>query len=173
MSQVLKSPANKVEAAPSPLVFSGKNATRRRVHELCKLFNKAECPLAACARAAAGRSGFEIATLARKTLRLFPAKQQIEMAARRFNLRDWVLRHDAAVVLDLDLQTIMRQDTLPQLQNFGETSVCQVVIDVFAYPCLQKTGLGFGGQSTAVDRLFCDMADFRYVKVRRDLAAIG
>jgi hypothetical protein len=68
----------------------------------------------------------------------------------------------------------MRQDLVSQLKNLGESSAVEPMVYIICYIGLQQAGVGGVVQGpTTIDEPLSDMANFRDVKVRRNLIAIG
>ena len=86
---------------------------------------------------------------------------------------DRILRHNAAVVFDFDLEIALRQHASAELQNLLEATGGQPVIAVVADPGLEHTRLGLSEHTAAVDEAFCDVTNLGDMKVRRNLITIG
>ena len=94
------------------------------------------------------------------------------MFARRLHFRDRILRHDAAIVLDFDLELIVGQDFPAELEDFREAIGLQPMIGILADVGLKQDGLALSRHAAAVDEVLHDMADFGDVGVGRDEVAI-
>lgn len=49
------------------------------------------------------------------------AENDLEMLTRELRFPNRIMRDDAAIVFDLDLQLIVRQHSFPELKDFRET----------------------------------------------------
>jgi hypothetical protein len=110
--------------------------------------------------------------LLRETLGLPFTEDHVEMLAGRFHFRDRILRHDAAVVFDFDLELIVRQDLPAELEDFREAVRFQPMINVLADVGLEQDGFALSRHSAAVDEVFQDVADFGDMGVGRNVIAI-
>ena len=55
------------------------------------------------------------------------------MFASRFDCRDRILRHDAAIIFHLDLELIVRHDALTELENFGKPVRSQAMFRILTH----------------------------------------
>src|SRR6476469_1434105 len=62
-----------------------------------------------------------LAAFLRQTLRSSLAEDHVLVFAGRFHLDDRILRDDATIGFDFDLQLIVRQDAFTKLEDFRET----------------------------------------------------
>ena len=110
------------------------NPEARTVTEALVNANKVHRSLATCCGGAAGLSCFSLGALTWAALRPTAIQYEIEMVACGPSFCDPVLRHDTAIVFNVDLQFRVGQDPLAEFQNFGKTigtkSMLSVVTDV-------------------------------------------
>jgi hypothetical protein len=100
------------------------------------------------------------------------AENDVEMVARWFRFLDRVLRDDATIVFDLDLELVVRQNPLAQLQNLGQAVGLQTMIGILADMGLQKDTFVRASNSAAIDEIFRDVSHFCHMGVRRDEIAV-
>jgi len=84
----------------------------------------------------------------------------------RFQYR--ILRDDAAVVFNLDLELIVRQHAFAEAENFREAVSSQPMIGVLAHVSLEERGLSLSDHATAIDEVFGNVANLRDVGMERD-----
>ena len=86
---------------------------------------------------------------------------------------DRVLRDDAAIVFDFDVEPVIWQNTLAELQDFRETIGTEPVFRVGPDMCLQQHLFFLAGLATAVDEFSYHVTDFGYVGMSRDIIPVG
>ena len=148
------------------------NPEARAVTEALVNANKVHPPLATCCGGAAGLSCFSLGALTWAALRPTAIQYEIEMVACGPSFCDPVLRHDTAIVFNIDLQFRAGQDVLAELQDFGETIGTKPMLTVVADVSLQNHLFLFAGHSTAIDEIFYDMPNFGDVRLGRDIVTI-
>ena len=94
------------------------------------------------------------------------------MLAVLFRLEDWILSYDTTIVFHFDIQTIVRQDSITQLQDLGKTFRSEPMFDVVAHVCLKRNRFCFAGHTAAINKGLHGMAYFGHMRVRRDMIAI-
>jgi len=94
------------------------------------------------------------------------------MLAVLLRLEDWILSYDTTIVFHFDIQTIVRQDSITQLQDLGKTFGSEPMFDVVADVSLQQNRFCFGSHTAAIDKVLHDMTDFGHMRVRRNMIAI-
>jgi hypothetical protein len=109
----------------------------------------------------------------RETLGAPLAEDDVEMVAGRLHFRDWILRDDAAIVFDFDLELIVRKDLRAELEDFREAVGLQPMIGILADVGLEQDGFGSAHHPAAIDEIFHDMAHFGHMGVGRNVIAIG
>lgn len=86
--------------------------------------------------------------------------------------RDRILRDDAAIVFDLDLKLIVRQDALTELKDLREAIRFQPVLRILADVGLKENLLALPHYAAAIDEVLHDVAHFGDMGVGRDLVAV-
>jgi hypothetical protein len=99
-------------------------------------------------------------------------QNHVEIFARGPYVGNGVLRDDAAIVFNLDLKLVVRQNALTELQDLCEAAGLQPVIDILTYVRLKDNRLARSNDPAAIDEVFHDVADFRDMGMRRDVVAI-
>jgi hypothetical protein len=94
------------------------------------------------------------------------------MFPRWLDVRDRILRYDAAIVFHLHVELIVRQHSFPQLQDLGEAVRPEPMIDIRTDVRLEQDSFGSPGHTAAIDEIFHHVPDFSDMGVRRDEVAI-
>ncbi len=101
-------------------------------------------------------------------------KLKVDEVTRDRCIHDRILRHDAAIVLDLNFQVITRKNLRAEIEDLREGPGRQPMIEIIAKPGLKQADLGpVVHNAAAIDEALRDVSDFRDMKMRRDLIAIG
>lgn len=108
----------------------------------------------------------------RETLGAPLAEDHLEMFAGRLYFRNRILRDDTAIVFDFDLESIVRQDLAPELEDFREAVGLQPVVRVLPDVSLEQDGLAPSHHAAAINEVLHDVAHFGDVSMRRDEIAI-
>jgi hypothetical protein len=95
------------------------------------------------------------------------------MFAGRSGFNDRILRHHAAVVLNVDIQIFIRKHSLPELKNLCQAIRPQAMLPVAPDVSLQNNFVFFADAPAAVDEISGQMADLGHVGVTGDKVAIG
>ena len=95
------------------------------------------------------------------------------MCARSVYVRNWILRHDTTVILDLDIKVGVRQHPLPQPQNFCEPVGVESMIGIMTDVCLDHGRFTAPGNAAAINRRLCDVTHFGDMRVSGDVVPIG
>ena len=85
---------------------------------------------------------------------------------------NWILRDDAAVVLDIHIQVCTPNDTISESQDFREAICSKPMIAVIADVRLQHDLFLCSSQSATIDEVPDHMSNFSDVGVCRDVIAI-
>ena len=101
----------------------------------------------------------------------FP-ENDVEMVARRFDGGHRILRDNATIVFDLDLQVVVRQHPLAQLEDFGEPIRSQAMIAVQTDVGLEQNRFVFSQHPAAIDKILHHVSHFSDVGMGRDGIAI-
>jgi hypothetical protein len=125
-----------------------------------------------CGAAASLRGGGLFAALLGQALGAPFPENDVEIIAGRFDCGHRILRDDATIVFDFDLQVIVRQHSFAELEDFGEPIRAQAVAGILADVGLEQGGLFPSGDAPAIDEILRDMTYFRDVGVGRDGVAI-
>jgi hypothetical protein len=83
------------------------------------------------------------------------------------------LSYDTAIIFDLNVKSVIRQNTCAELQDPGESIGTKPVFRVAPDMCLQQHFFFFAGFTTAIDELSYHVTDFGYVGVSGDKIPIG
>ena len=86
---------------------------------------------------------------------------------------DRVLSYNAAIIFELHVQFVIRQNTFAKFQNLGESIGAKPVFRVAPDMCLQQHLFFLTSLTAAIDELSYHVTDFGYVGVRRDIVPIG
>jgi hypothetical protein len=113
------------------------------------------------------------ALLLGETIGVLVAKPEFHVFANQFRALNRVLRHGAVVVFHFDFEIVVRQNLLPEIENFRKAASVQTVINVVSDVRLEQARIRrvVNGAAT-IDEPFSDMSDLRDVKVRRHVVAI-
>jgi hypothetical protein len=101
-------------------------------------------------------------------LGLLFAQQDVDAISDRPDFADWILRYYAAIIFHLDFELIVRQDAITKLQDLGKRGRAQAMIDVLTDVGLEHDTFALPGNSTAIDEILHDVAEFGHVSVERD-----
>jgi hypothetical protein len=94
------------------------------------------------------------------------------MIARRFDRGDRILRDNATIVFDFDLQVIGWQHPFAELEDFCEPIRSQAMIGVQTDVGLEQDGLPRSSDASAIDEILRDMTHLSDVGMGRDRIAI-
>jgi hypothetical protein len=101
-------------------------------------------------------------------------KLKVDEVTPDSRIHDRILRHDAAIVLDLNLHVLTRKNLRAEIEDHRESPGRQPMIEIIAKPGLKQADLGpVVHNAAAIDEALRDVSDFRDMKMRRDLIAIG
>jgi hypothetical protein len=100
------------------------------------------------------------------------AENDVEMVARRLDCGHRILRDDATIVFDFDLQVIVGQHPFAEVEDFCEPLRSQAMIGVETDMSLQQGGFVASDDASAIDKILRDMTYFGDVGVGRDEIAI-
>lgn len=95
------------------------------------------------------------------------------MFAGRFNFYHGILRDDATIIFDLDVELIAWQDAPAELKNFRETIRAEPVLDIAADVRLKHDRFAPAGDTTAVDEVLHEMTHLGHVGMGRNEISIG
>ena len=73
---------------------------------------------------------------------------------------DRVLSYNAAIIFDLHVQLVIRQNTFAKFQNPGQSIGTKSVLRIAPDMCLQQHLFFFAGFTTAIDELSYHVTDF-------------
>jgi hypothetical protein len=125
-----------------------------------------------CGRGATAACCFALATLTRPTLRSAALQDQVQVLAIRRRFANWILRYDAAIVFDLDIQICTPNDAISESQDLRKAVRSKPVIGVIADVRLQHDLFLFSGYSAAIDEVPDHISNFSDVGVCRDVISI-
>ena len=85
---------------------------------------------------------------------------------------DGILRDNAAIIFNFNVELIVRQNAFAKLQDFGKPIGTKPMFHVAPDMCLQQHLFFLAGLAAAIDKFSHDMTNFGYVGVSRDIIAI-
>ena len=94
------------------------------------------------------------------------------MLAIRCGFSNWILRYDAAVVFDIDIQVWTRNHVISEPQDFRKAIRSKPMIGVIADVRLQHDLFLFSGYSAAIDEVPNHISNFSDMGVCRDVISI-
>ena len=89
-----------------------------------------------------------------------------------FRVRNRVLRHNTAVVFDLDIKSVARQDSFPEFENPSESIGAESVFGVSSDMCLQQDLFFSARLTAAVDKVSYHVTDLSYMRMNRNVISI-
>jgi hypothetical protein len=102
----------------------------------------------------------------------FSREEYVEVLTRRVYPRNGILCHDAAIILDFDIELTVGQHPMTEAQDFGEAIGRQAMVRVVADVCLHHDRFRCPDNAAAINKPFCDMTDFSDMRVRRNVIAL-
>jgi hypothetical protein len=105
-------------------------------------------------------------------LRTAATQNEIKMLTFESYFCDRVLRDDAAIVFDLNIEAVVWQNALAKFQDFREPIGTEAVFGVVTDMCLQQHFFFSPGLAAAVDEFFHHVTNFGHMCVSRDIIAI-
>jgi hypothetical protein len=103
---------------------------------------------------------------------VFPSAAEDERVVDDLRALDRELRHDAVFVFDLDRQFVMRQHIARMIEDCGQFTGVESMIEIVMHPGLQQASLQGAPSATAVDEALQNVPYLRDVKVGGDQAAV-
>lgn len=94
------------------------------------------------------------------------------MLAFHFCVADRILRDNAAIVFDLDVELRAGQHSIAELQNCGKPIGLESMVGIVARVRLQHHLCLLACYSAAIDKAFGHVTNFGDVEMRRDLVAV-
>jgi hypothetical protein len=85
---------------------------------------------------------------------------------------DWILCDNTTIILDLDLQLVVRHNTFAKLKDLTETIRSQPMFGVLSDVSLQQDRMAAAEHTAAIDEFLSEMSNFRHVYVSGDEIAI-
>src|SRR5690242_19177672 len=86
---------------------------------------------------------------------------------------DRVLSYNAAIIFELHVQFVIRQNTFAKFQNRGESIGAKPMLRIAPDMCLQQHFFFVASLTAATDKFPHDVTDFGDVGVSRDIIPIG
>lgn len=94
------------------------------------------------------------------------------MLAVHFRSSNWILRYNATIVFDLDVEIGIQDNRGSEFEDAGEAIRPKPVLDVFADMRLQDDYFLAAGLAAAIDEVSYDVPDLGQVRVKWDGVAV-
>ena len=107
-----------------------------------------------------------------KTLCSFATELDVDVPASWVHVSDGILRYDATVILDFNIELTVGQHPMAEAQDFGEAIGRQAMVSVVADVCLHHDRFRCPDNAAAINKPFCDMTDFGDMRVRRNVITL-